>query len=448
MRFNTLRDWLAWQETLHPKAIDLGLERCQQVAARLGLRHSPFPVITVAGTNGKGSCVAMLQSILAQAGYRVGAYTSPHLVRYNERIQINGQEVTDDTIICAFNDIDQARGSTSLTYFEFATLTAMQIFQHSGVDVVVLEVGVGGRLDAVNMFDADIALVSTVDLDHMHWLGPDRESIGLEKAGIFRPKRPAVYGELDVPASVKAYAKALNAPLFYLGQDFTYDAGDQFWQWATATLLWSGLPFPGLPGAFQLQNAAAVLMVVKLLGERSKPLQISAEAVRAGLRRTTLSARFQVFPGPVTRILDVAHNAQAARALAGLLEQAPCAGRTRAVLAMMADKDIQGVLNAVHSRIDVWYLADLNTPRGASAAVIAKQLSVMGRAAFPIHLHSNVANAYRSALRDAEAGDRVVVFGSFYAVGDVLHLEQGMQGQHRTDTRSAAKAAPATYDNH
>ncbi len=252
MRFTTLADWLAWQETLHPNVIDLGLERVASVASRMGLGRPANTVITVAGTNGKGSCVALLESILDAAGYRVGVYSSPHLLRYNERVRVCGQEVDDAALCAAFERIDQARGATSLTYFEFGTLAALEIFAQADLDVAVLEVGLGGRLDAVNIVDADVALITSIDIDHVEWLGPDRESIGREKAGILRPAMPAVYGEADPPRSVLAQAESLAAPLHCLERDYRYSEATDSWDWRSDSNSYTGLPLPNLPGVFQL----------------------------------------------------------------------------------------------------------------------------------------------------------------------------------------------------
>jgi dihydrofolate synthase / folylpolyglutamate synthase len=417
MRFHTLTDWLAWQETLHPNAIDMGLERVAAVARSMGLDRPAPVVITVAGTNGKGSCVALLESILGAAGYRVGVYSSPHLVRYNERVRVCGRDAGDAALCAAFERIDQARGATSLTYFEFGTLAALDIFAQADLDVAVLEVGLGGRLDAVNIVAADAALITSVGIDHVEYLGPDRESIGREKAGILRPATPAVYGEADPPRSVLAQADHLAAPLHCLARDYRYRAADDSWDWRSNANSYTGLPLPNLPGAFQLQNAAAVLMVLELLAPR---LPVAIEALHAGLRAVRLPGRFQVLPGQVEWILDVAHNPHAARALAEALRQRPCAGRTHLVLAMLADKDAAGVCAALRPAVAVWYCAGLVGPRGQSGAQLATRAGIAESEA---SVHDDVVSACAHAAATAKPGDRIVVCGSFHTVCEALQYK-------------------------
>ena len=417
MRFDSLTDWLAWQETLHPNVIDMGLDRVASVASRMGLGRPANTVITVAGTNGKGSCVALLESILGAAGYRVGVYSSPHLLRYNERVRVCGREVDDAALCTAFERIDQARGATSLTYFEFGTLAALEIIAQANPDVAVLEVGLGGRLDAVNIVDADVALITSIDIDHIEWLGSDRESIGREKAGILRPATPAVYGEADPPRSVLAQAESLAAALHYLERDYRYSKATDSWNWHSDSTSYAGLPLPALPGVFQLQNAAAVLMVLELLAPR---LPVSVEALHAGLRTVRLPGRFQVLPGQVEWILDVAHNPHAARALAEALRQRPCAGRTHLVLAMLADKDAAGVCDALRPVVDVWYCAGLTGARGQSGAQLAAHA---GLAESEMTVHADVTTACAHAAATATAGDRIVVCGSFHTVSEALQYK-------------------------
>jgi dihydrofolate synthase/folylpolyglutamate synthase len=418
MRFDSLTDWLAWQETLHPNAIDMGLERVASVARDMGLGRPATTVITVAGTNGKGSCVALLESILGAAGYRVGVYASPHLLRYNERVRVCGQEVGDAALCAAFERIDQSRGATSLTYFEFGTLAALEIFAQAALDVAVLEVGLGGRLDAVNIVDADVALVTSVGIDHVEWLGPDRESIGREKAGILRLATPAVYGEADPPRSVLAMADSLAAPVHCLERDYRFSpADDDSWDWRSDSNSYTGLPLPNLPGVYQLQNAAAVLMVLELLASR---LPVTVEALHAGLRAVRLPGRFQVLPGRVEWILDVAHNPHAARALAEALRQRPCAGRTHLVLAMLADKDAAGVCAALRPAVAAWYCAGLRGARGQSGAQLAARTGLAGA---EMTLHSDVASACAHAAATAKPGDRIVVCGSFHTVSEALQYK-------------------------
>lgn len=423
MRFRSLSKWLSWQETLHRSKVDLGLDRCMPVVERMGLRQAKFPILTVAGTNGKGSVVAMLEAILRVAGYRTGAYTSPHLLRYNERICVNGVQVNDATIMASFQRIDAARSATSLTYFEFATLAGMDIFKRMHIDVAILEVGLGGRLDAVNLFDPDVAVVTTVDIDHVRWLGNDRESIGREKAGIFRSDRPAVYGDSRPPSSLEEHAKKLGAPLFRLGREFSCAIHGEHWDWHGQGEILRTLPQPALMGSFQVFNASAAIMGLKLLSKRRSGVSIPLTAVRRGLETVRLPGRFQIITGPPERILDVAHNPQAARALTEMLRHRGCRGRTLIVVAMLADKDITAVVGMMKGASDVWYVANLNVGRGASADVLANVLRQTQASVF-VRLFKTISEAYLTALADAAPEDRIVVFGSFYAVGEVLELEK------------------------
>ncbi|MFO7594465.1 MAG: bifunctional tetrahydrofolate synthase/dihydrofolate synthase [Pseudomonadota bacterium] len=414
MRFSSIEQWLEWQETLHPSAIDLGLERPGKVLRKLDLEFPQHTVITVAGTNGKGSSVAMLESILLAAGYRVGCYTSPHLLHYNERIRINGESVADTAICEAFERIDQARGDTSLTYFEFGTLAAFELFARADLDVAVLEVGLGGRLDAVNLLDADVALVTAIDVDHTAWLGDDREAIGKEKAGIFRSGSAAVCSDPQPPQSVLEHAAELNTPLSLLGRDFRYQQDGENWCWEGARSL-SPLPLPALRGRFQLQNAAGVVQVLELLSER---LPVSLQHLRQGLLAVKLPGRFQVLPGEVPLIVDVAHNPQAAASLAANLKQMPVAGKTRAVVAMLADKDQAAVVRELLPVVDHWYVAGLDVWRGSDAASMAA--AVAAQSTTPPRVFEGLDEALQQARHEAEAGDRIVVFGSFYTVAAAL----------------------------
>lgn len=419
MRFDTLEEWLRWQETLHPRSVDLGLARCVRVAARMGLERPPFAVLTVAGTNGKGSCAAMLDAMLRAAGYRTGLYTTPHLRRYNERIRLDGLEASDAGIVGAFERIEGARGDVSLTYFEFGTLAALDLFARARVDAAVLEVGLGGRLDAVNVVDADVAVVTTVDLDHMEWLGPDRETVGREKAGIFRAGRPAVYGDVDPPQSLERRARVLGARLQRLEREYRFEAGHAEWRWQGPEASLEGLPPPALSGAHQLRNAAAAIAALRSLGER---LTVSEQAVRRGLAAAALPARFQVFAGEVERVVDVAHNPQAARSLAQTLSARVCRGRTLAVLAMLADKDAPGVVESMAAVVHAWYVGGLAPPRGASGEALAAR--IRGRTGeAPVRVFEDVPRAYAAALEAARPGDRVVAFGSFCTAAEALCLE-------------------------
>ena len=417
-RFATLAEWLAWQETLHPVEIDLGLERIAAVARDLGLLTPACPVITVAGTNGKGSSVALLETILRAAGYRVGVYTSPHLLRYNERIRIDGVAVSDADLCAAFARVDEVRGERSLTYFEFGTLAALALFATADLQAMVLEVGLGGRLDAVNILDADVALVTAIDIDHGAWLGNDRDSIGREKAGIFRAGRPAVCGDPDPPASVPAAARALGA--HWLGRDgaFGYRPGEADWTWRGQGREYAHLPLPALEGAHQLDNAAAVIQALLCLDDR---LPVSRAALEQGLRNVRLPGRFQRIPGPVERVLDVAHNPQGARVLAQALARTPIDGRTLLVLGMLADKDVAAFVTPLVPQIDHWYLGGLGVARGLGAQALYERLAdqVSGTRT---SLAEDVPDAYRLAMEQSRPGDRLVVCGSFHTVAEVMAM--------------------------
>ena len=419
MRFTNLHDWLSWLEGLHPRKIDLSLERVAQVAGQLALGAPAPTVITVAGTNGKGSSVTMLEAILSAQGYRVGAYTSPHLLRYNERVRIAGEEASDAMLCNAFERVDEARGETTLTYFEFGTLAALLLFRSAGLDAAVLEVGLGGRLDAVNIVDPDAALVTTVGVDHVDWLGPDRDSIAREKAGIFRAHSPAVYNDQDPPQSLLRRAAELGTSLSRLGIDYRYAPGTDGWSWQGRRWSFDALPMPALPGDFQLKNAAGVLAVLELIGGR---LPVSAKSISRGLSRVKLEGRFQVLPGPVQRVLDVAHNPQAAHALASTLKAHPCGGRTLAVFSILKDKDIAAVVQELAELVDAWHVAGLAAERATPLARLAAE--VRARVAAPVLEHeAGIATAYRAAMAQARPGDRVLVFGSFHTVADVLALD-------------------------
>jgi dihydrofolate synthase/folylpolyglutamate synthase len=416
MRFHTLDEWLKWQETLHPSEIELGLARVSEVLGRMGLASHGFRVITVAGTNGKGSSVAMLSAIYLAAGYRVGAYTSPHLWRYNERIRINGTMADDDTLCRAFEVIDEARGDISLTYFEFGTLAAIHCFAQAGVDVAIMEVGLGGRLDAVNILDPDVALITAIGVDHTQWLGDDRETIGREKAGIMRAERPVVCSDPKPPHSISETAAHVGARLYSLRKDFGWETQADGWQWHSQYGHEPRLPRPAFPGIYQLNNAAGVLMVLELLEDI---LPLDRHALKEGLTHAQLPGRFQVEGEEPDLIFDVAHNPQSARVLAQNLLRHPCTGNTYAVMAMLDDKDIQGVVEAVKEAVDVWYVATLDVPRGAQAKRLAEVISEAD-AGKTIRVFDQVSEAKELAMATARPEDRVVVFGSFYTVAAAL----------------------------
>ncbi|MEW5756807.1 MAG: bifunctional tetrahydrofolate synthase/dihydrofolate synthase [Pseudomonadota bacterium] len=417
MRFQTLAEWLAWQEQLHPAEIELGLERVAAVYQRLQPAKRPPKVITVGGTNGKGSSVALLTAIYQAAGYRVGCYTSPHLLRYTERICINGVEVEEQILCAAFDRVDQARGATSLTYFEFGTLAALDIFNRTDLDVVILEVGMGGRLDAVNIIDPDVALITNVALDHQDWLGEDREQIAFEKAGILRGQRPAVFGEADMPQRLAGVVEEKAVDLRCFGRDFGYERSGGQWRWWSAARQREALPLPALRGEFQLQNAAAVLMVLELMQER---LPVSQQSIREGLLQVKVAGRFQVFPGQVQQIVDVAHNPHAAATLARNLRDTECLGRTLAVMGMMRDKDIAEVIRLMAEEIDAWFVGGLALPRAATGAELRAAFDQAGIDAAVVQVYPEITQAYRQALEQARPADRLVIFGSFYVVAAVL----------------------------
>jgi len=431
MRFQTLPEWLQWQEKLHFTEVDPGLERVGQVWRQLGGSSKlPFTVITVAGTNGKGSSVAMLDSILCAAGYRTGTYTSPHLLRYNERIRVEGHSC-DDTMICeSFNRIDHARGQTSLTYFEFSTLAAVDIFCRQNIDIAILEVGMGGRLDAVNLFDTDIALITPISLDHTMWLGSNREQIGTEKAGIIRQYKPVVYSETKPPETVLSYAKALQTPIFLADSDFriSYDSDNNGWNWASQSIQIQNLPLPALAGSYQVQNAAAVLQVITLLNAQN--YTISEQDIKTGLTTVKLAGRFQRIQGDVEQIFDVTHNQQGAENLVKLLAETPCIGRTIAVLAMLKDKDVSALVSILEKSIDLWYIAGLQGCRGMTGHDLAIQVTkIVGED--KVLDHKMVVDAYQQAMQEAQKGDRVLIFGSFHTVESVLRLNNE-QTEERT----------------
>ena len=411
----SLPDWLSYLERIHPSAIDMGLDRVARVRDRLGLLPS-FPVVAVAGTNGKGSVCVMLESILSSAGYKVGVYTSPHLLRYNERVRVQGREAADEELVNAFARIEQVRGEVSLTYFEFGTLAAMDVFIRERVDLAVLEVGLGGRLDAVNAFDSDCGVVTSVDFDHMEFLGNNRDSIGAEKAGIFRAGRPAICGESDAPAGLLRRTKEIGAKLHRIGRDYGFNADPNQWQFWSALGKRSALPYPALRGDYQLGNAATALSALEQLTDR---LPVDMGAIRRGLLDVQLQGRFQVLPGRPVVILDVAHNPHAARGLASSLRRLPGGGRTIAVFAMLRDKDIEGVAAALRDDVDEWLVAGLSSPRGADAERIRQALAT-ARVGAPVAKFDTAVGAYEHAIRSAGQNDKILVFGSFYTVAAVL----------------------------
>ena len=413
----TLPEWLAHCERLHPKTIDMTLERVRAVRERLGLQFR-VPVITVAGTNGKGSSCAMLESIALAAGYRVGLYIKPHLVHFEERCRLNGVPVAAEALLPHFEAVEAARQGTPLTYFEFTTLVILRALAAAPLDVVILEVGLGGRLDAVNAIDADAVLITSIDLDHMEYLGPDRESIGREKAHVMRRGCPAIVSDPLPPASVVERARAIGADLWLVGRDFAHAGDRQQWSWRGRSMRLSALAYPALRGANQLVNAAGVLAVFEAL----RPvLPVTAQAVRQGLATVELPGRFQIVPGQPVLVLDVAHNPQSVATLAVNLDQMGFYPRTHAVFGAMRDKDLAGLLARVAPLVDRWHVTDLPTPRAASAAELARAVrTACGARDVPIAEHASPAEALAAAVAAADPADRILVFGSFYTVGSVL----------------------------
>jgi dihydrofolate synthase / folylpolyglutamate synthase len=421
--FDNLDDWLKHLETAHPVGIDMGLERVTRVKEALQLKFQAV-VFTVGGTNGKGSTCALLESVLLAASYKVGCHTSPHLLSFNERARVNGENASDQLLLEHFKAVELARASLpdapTLTYFEFTTLAIMHLFATADLDAVILEVGLGGRLDAVNMIDTDCAIVTSIDLDHMEYLGNTREKIAFEKAGIFRSDKPAICADPVPPQSLIDHAASIGADLWLLGKDYNFQGDKQQWGWAGRGKRFSGLGYPALRGANQLLNASAVIAALIAVRDR---LPVGAQEIRNGMAWVELPGRFQVLPGQPTIILDVAHNPHASAALAQNLENMAYHPYTIAVFGAMADKDIDGVLKPMMDKIDFWYLCDLPTPRAASAESLAARLRSLGfkeGADSGIEVFSNPALAYESALKKAGEGDRISVFGSFYTVAGVL----------------------------
>lgn len=446
---SSLSQWLQHLETLHPQTIDMGLARVQKVAQRLDVLDFPALKIVVGGTNGKGSTCSMLEAILLAAGYKVGLYTSPHLVRYNERIRLNGDNASDEQITAQFAKIDAARGDISLSYFEFSTLAALCAFKEAKVDVAILEVGLGGRLDAVNIVDADCSIITSVDVDHVEYLGTDREDIAWEKAHIFRPAKPAISADPLPPQRLKDYAQTIGADLWQFGVDFNYSGDSQQWAFAGREQRRAALAYPALRGINQLLNASAVLAALEALRYQ---LVVPASAVREGLLRATLPGRMQILPGQPTTVLDVAHNPHAAGALAQNLQQMPTTpgAKTIAVVGMFKDKDVTAVIHRLISQVDIWVCAGLEGPRALTGTelseivktalhspriddnvTIASSPAPSVRPVIPqknydaveVEVSGSIVQAFTRAQELATDDDRILVFGSFFAVGPVLeHL--------------------------
>ena len=426
---DTLEGWLAHCERLHPHTIEMGLERVSEVARRMALRFD-CPVITVAGTNGKGSTCAMIEAVAREAGYRTGVYSSPHLVHFEERCRLRGEAVDASDLIAHFAAVESARapndpknGETiSLSYFEFTTLAILRLLSQAPLDLVILEVGLGGRLDATNTIDADCMVITSIDVDHVEYLGPDRESIGREKAGIMRTGKPVIVSDPVPPQSVIDHALEIGADLWRFGQDFNFSGDKQQWAWAGRGRRYAGMAYPALRGANQLVNASGALAALEALRDR---IPVTAQAVRNGLSMVELPGRFQIIPGQPTLVLDVAHNAHSVAALTANLDAMGYFPTTHAVLGAMADKDLAPMLAKVAPLIDRWYFTDLPTARAASAAELqqkwnALQMVAGARRSVPTATFASPQKALDAAVAAADPTDRIVVFGSFYTVGGVL----------------------------
>ncbi|ACA11991.1 bifunctional tetrahydrofolate synthase/dihydrofolate synthase [Xylella fastidiosa subsp. multiplex] len=413
----TLSEWLAYIQQQHPQSISMGLERVSVVAKSMGLGHPARHCIVVGGTNGKGSTVAFIEAIARAAGWKVGTYTSPHLMRYNERVRIDGREVDDALLVEAFSRVEVARRETELTFFEFGTLAALWLFSRAVLDLAILEVGLGGRLDAVNLVDADVAVITTVDIDHTEWLGSDREVIGKEKAGIIRSWKPVVLGELDPPSSVLRHAYLLGANAIRAGSDFFYEQiNEKHWRWWDVSLCME-LPLPALSAPIQLANAASAIAALRAL-----PRTLPFEAWSDGVAKATIAGRLQAFQiGTIQVLLDVGHNPQAAQVLASALRTQPIQGNvTHAVYAALVDKDVLGVATALAEIVTHWHLAGLDCLRGQSAECLAGRLAEIS--VVPSSLSGSVTEALQQTLQTAAPGDRVLVFGSFHTVAEALLL--------------------------
>ena len=412
-----LTDWLGYIESTHPSTIDLTLERIRIVLERLNLNVS-FPIISVGGTNGKGSTCSILESIYKEAGYKVACYTSPHFLHFNERIKIQGVAVSDKLICEAFSKIESAREEVTLTYFEYGTIAAMIIFSEAEVEVAVLEVGLGGRLDAVNVFDADCAVVTTVDLDHMDYLGHTREAIGFEKAGIYRTEKTAIFGDLDPPQSLIKHCESIRANLKIIGKDFDYKTHHDSFDFLIESSFVMNVPMPKLQGDFQLANATNALMAVTAMEDK---LPLTELSIQKGISLALLPGRFQEVKKMPSLIFDVAHNPQAARSLSHNLKAHAISGKTIAVFSILKDKDILGVITALNFDINDWFIAEIQNERAASIETISNAIQKINPSAH-IKSFKNIQEAYQFASNEVTRNDRIIVFGSFFTVADIMKL--------------------------
>lgn len=410
-----LKGWLDYIERLHPATIALGLERVREVYERLNVPKF-CPLFIVGGTNGKGSTCTMIEAMLRASGYRVGKYLSPHILRFNERVHIDGREVSDEELVAGFHAIEAVRGETQLTYFEFTTLAAWVVFSHCSLDALVLEVGLGGRLDAVNIFEPDCSVLTCVGLDHMDYLGDTREKIGWEKAHIFRPAKPAICTDAAPPQTVLDHAAEIGARFQLIGRDFGYESNPQQWLFWSAAGRRGGLPHPALRGDNQLQNASAAIAALESVRDK---LPVGAQAIREGLINARLPGRFQVLPGRPSVVLDVGHNPHAIAVLRENLAHMGSYARTRAVVGMLHDKDVSGVFALLRGKVDHWYLADLDNPRGSKAEYLKQAIDAV-QAGGSVQMFPTPHEAYARAVAEAAENDRILVFGSFYTVADVM----------------------------
>jgi dihydrofolate synthase/folylpolyglutamate synthase len=413
----TLDQWLRHIELVHFRSMDLQLDRVSAVLKRLLPDGPGFDAINVAGTNGKGSAVEIITAVLCEIDMCVGTYTSPHLVNYAERIRVDGKEAGESAVCSAFEAIERARGDTPLTYFEFGTLAALFIFQRRGVSLAVLEVGMGGRLDAVNAVNADVALVTSVALDHEHWLGVDRECIAVEKAGIFRPGRPAICADPEPPRAISKCARKVGAELYQLGTDFRMEKDEGGWRWVGPEHSISGLLAPALIGSFQSNNIAGAIMALMSV---KPPLRITAEQLRSALASVRMRGRFELIEGSPEIVLDVAHNMAAISGLRNNLADRPCPGRTLAVCGMLKDKPVRAMSHLLGPVVDEWHIGSIHDARGCSAKEMAREMEA--GASIPVSTHDSVVSAFKAAQRAANPDDRIVVFGSFYTVGDIIRV--------------------------
>ena len=413
----TLGEWLAWGRRLHPRDVVLETTRCKAVARRLGSIPPAFPVVTVAGTNGKGTCVALLEAMLAAAGARVGAYLSPPLIRFSETVRIGGREVEDAALCSAFARVEGARAGTPLTAFEFQSLAAVEALRAGGAEIAVLEIGMGGGDDAVNIFDPEVSVVTNVGIDHVRWLGSTREEIASHKAGILRPGKPVVCGERGPPVALRDRAVVLGSPLYRLGRDFVTEVGEESWSWRCGdSASYAELPAPLLNGLFWYDNAAAAIMAMKLLPGR---LHAGPEQVARAMGAVALPGRQQVLAGEVEKVIDVAHNFDSVRALRSALRVRGVRGRTLSVFSMLGDKDITGATACLRDVMDGWFISGLPGPRGLDAHTLAARMAP----GLNPTLHRNIVSAYRSACAAARPGDRIVVWGSFQAARAAFECE-------------------------